>query len=52
VLSLRDVDGHDVAEVCALLDVTPQNQRVLLHRARAAVRVRVADYFDAATGGA
>lgn len=47
VLSLRDVDGHDATEVCALLDITPANQRVLLHRARAAVRARLADYFAA-----
>jgi RNA polymerase sigma-70 factor (ECF subfamily) len=45
VLSLRDVDGHDSAEVCALLSITPENQRVLLHRARAAVRARLAAYF-------
>lgn len=51
VLSLRDVDGHDAAEVCAMLDITPENQRVLLHRARAAVRARVADYFAAAPSG-
>ena len=53
VLSLRDVDGHDSAEVCALLDITPANQRVLLHRARAAVRTRLADYFaePTLTGG-
>ena len=47
VLSLRDVEGHDAAEVCALLEITPANQRVLLHRARAAVRARLADYFAA-----
>jgi RNA polymerase sigma-70 factor (ECF subfamily) len=55
VLSLRDVEGHDAAEVCALLEITPANQRVLLHRARAAVRARLADYFAAEatlTGGA
>jgi RNA polymerase sigma-70 factor (ECF subfamily) len=45
VLSLRDVDGHDSAEVCALLEITAANQRVLLHRARAAVRARLAGYF-------
>jgi len=55
VLSLRDVEGHDAAEVCALLDITPANQRVLLHRARAAVRARLETYFAdsaATTGGA
>jgi len=38
VLVLRDVDGWPANEVCALLDVSTGNQRVLLHRARAAVR--------------
>lgn len=45
VLSLRDVDGHSSAEVCAMLDVSAENQRVLLHRARAAVRARLETYF-------
>lgn len=38
VLVLRDVDGWPADEACALLDVSTGNQRVLLHRARAAVR--------------
>ena len=45
VITLRDVDGYDSDEVCALLDISAGNQRVLLHRARAAVRLRLADYF-------
>ena len=45
VITLRDVEGYDCDEVCTLLDITPANQRVLLHRARAAVRLRLADYF-------
>lgn len=45
VLSLRDVSGHTAQEVCDLLDITPANQRVLLHRARAAVRERLAGYL-------
>jgi RNA polymerase sigma-70 factor (ECF subfamily) len=48
VIALRDVDGFDAAEVCELLDLTPGNQRVLLHRARAAVRAELERYF---TGG-
>jgi DNA-directed RNA polymerase specialized sigma24 family protein len=35
---LRDVDGWPADEVCTALDVSTGNQRVLLHRARAAVR--------------
>ena len=34
VVALRDVDGYDSVEVCALLDVSAANQRVLLHRGR------------------
>jgi RNA polymerase sigma-70 factor (ECF subfamily) len=47
VITLRDIDGCTSAEVCALLDVTAANQRVLLHRARAKVRARLEDYFAA-----
>jgi len=38
VIALRDVAGFEAQEVCALLDITDGNQRVLLHRARARVR--------------
>lgn len=38
VVELRDVHGLDGAEVCMLLDLTPANQRVLLHRGRARLR--------------
>jgi RNA polymerase sigma-70 factor (ECF subfamily) len=38
VMTLRDVDGWDADEVCAALEITPGNQRVLLHRARSRVR--------------
>lgn len=31
VVELRDVHGLDADEVCELLDLTPANQRVLLH---------------------
>lgn len=42
VLVMRDVEGLDAEEVCKLLDLTDANQRVLLHRARTALR-RVLD---------
>lgn len=45
VVSLRDVDGYDADEVCALLDLTAANQRVLLHRGRARIREALAGYF-------
>lgn len=38
VLTLRDIEGLDGDAVCAVLSLTPGNQRVLLHRARATVR--------------
>jgi RNA polymerase sigma-70 factor (ECF subfamily) len=46
VLTLRDVEGVEAEEVCALLDLTPGNQRVLLHRARAKVRDALEQWFD------
>jgi RNA polymerase sigma-70 factor (ECF subfamily) len=49
VLTLRDIDGHDAEDVCALLEISPANQRVLLHRARAVVRGHLERYF--ATSG-
>jgi RNA polymerase sigma-70 factor (ECF subfamily) len=38
VVELRDVHGFDGEAVCELLDLTPANQRVLLHRGRAKLR--------------
>ena len=38
VVTLRDVEGLPSSEVCAILDITEGNQRVLLHRARARIR--------------
>jgi RNA polymerase sigma-70 factor (ECF subfamily) len=46
VLVLRDVEGRPAAEVCALLGVSAGNQRVLLHRARTAVRATLAPHRD------
>ena len=46
VLGLRDVEGWQAAEVCEALAITPANERVLLHRARARVRRELAGYFE------
>ena len=46
VVTLRDLLGFDSAEVCELLDITVANQRVLLHRGRAAVRQVLEDYLE------
>jgi RNA polymerase sigma-70 factor, ECF subfamily len=45
VLTLRDVLGHSSDEVCDLLEISQANQRVLLHRARTAVRAGLATYL-------
>ncbi len=45
VVWLRDVAGFDSDEVCDLLDLTAGNQRVLLHRGRAAVRQALEEYL-------
>jgi RNA polymerase sigma-70 factor (ECF subfamily) len=45
VIELRDVDGYEPEEVCTLLELTPGNQRILLHRARASVRRELELYF-------
>jgi RNA polymerase sigma-70 factor (ECF subfamily) len=46
VLTLRDVEGLGADEVCELLDLSPGNQRVILHRARACVRIELERYFE------
>jgi RNA polymerase sigma-70 factor, ECF subfamily len=45
VITLRDVEGYEPAEVCEILEISAANQRVLLHRARAYVRGRLEAYF-------
>jgi RNA polymerase sigma-70 factor, ECF subfamily len=44
VVTLRDMLEFDSAEVCELLDITVANQRVLLHRGRAAIRQVLEEY--------
>ncbi|WP_235029896.1 RNA polymerase sigma factor [Nonomuraea solani] len=46
VIALRDVEGCTSDEVCEILEISPANQRVLLHRARMAVRGRLAGYYE------
>jgi RNA polymerase sigma-70 factor, ECF subfamily len=45
VVTMRDVSGMSADEVCAALNISPQNQRVLLHRARAILRAALAEYY-------
>lgn len=41
VLLMRDIEGCSAEDTCALLELTPENQRVLLHRARGRIRAMV-----------
>jgi RNA polymerase sigma-70 factor, ECF subfamily len=45
VIELRDVEGWGPEEVCESLGLSQGNQRVLLHRARSAVRAVLEEYF-------
>ena len=49
VVTMRDMLGLDSVEVCDLLEISVANQRVLLHRGRAAVRQVLEDYLREAT---
>jgi RNA polymerase sigma-70 factor (ECF subfamily) len=46
VIALRDVEGWSAEEVCAALEISEVNQRVLLHRARSRVRLALERHFD------
>ncbi len=47
VVTLRDVHGFTADEVCAILHLSPGNQRLLLHRGRAYLRAALEDYYRA-----
>lgn len=49
VVVLRDLLGMDSGEVCDLLEISVANQRVLLHRGRAAVRQVLETYLGEAS---
>jgi RNA polymerase sigma-70 factor (ECF subfamily) len=46
VITLRDIEGWSSEEVCDALDITATHQRVLLHRARSAVRQALEEYLS------
>lgn len=41
VLILRDIEEREAEEACALLEISAENQRVLLHRARGRIRATI-----------
>jgi RNA polymerase sigma-70 factor (ECF subfamily) len=45
VVTLRDVEGYSSEQVCEILEISQANQRVLLHRARAALRTALEGHF-------
>lgn len=51
VVALRDVHGWPAADVCAALDLSEANQRVLLHRGRSRLRAVLERYFSDADSG-
>ena len=46
VIGLRDVEGLSPEEVAAALEISPGNERVLLHRARSRVRRALEEYLE------
>jgi len=46
VFLLRDVEGWSSEDVCNALGISGSNQRVLLHRARHAIRSVLEEYFE------
>jgi len=45
VVTLRDIEGLDSAEVCNVLSISETNQRVLLHRGRSRLRAALERYL-------
>ncbi len=45
VITMRDLEEWDGAEICNALSISQSNQRVLLHRARATVRAALEDHL-------
>lgn len=46
VVTLRDIEGWPPAEICALFGISSANERVLLHRGRAAIRRELGSYLS------
>jgi RNA polymerase sigma-70 factor (ECF subfamily) len=52
IVALRDVEGLPAEEVCELLQLSQENQRVLLHRGRSRLRAALESYLDGDAGAA
>ena len=48
IVGLRDIEGLSGREVCELLELSQENQRVLLHRGRSRLRAVLDGYIDGA----
>ena len=48
---LRDLEGLSTKEAAEVLDVSPSNLKVGLHRARLMLREQLAAYFEQPNGG-
>lgn len=46
IVGLRDIDGLSAEEACGLLELSPENQRVLLHRGRSRLRALLEHYVE------
>lgn len=46
VILLRDIEGLDAEEVCQQLSLSEANQRVILHRARTAIRLAITKHMQ------
>jgi RNA polymerase sigma-70 factor (ECF subfamily) len=47
IVGLRDIEGLSAEEVCDALDLSQENQRVLLHRGRSRLRAALEQYLKA-----
>lgn len=52
IVTLRDIEGFDAAETCAVLGLDTASQLVPLHRAREAIRAAIEEYLDDPVTGA
>ena len=46
VIVLRDIEGFSTAETAQILNLSPSNVKVILHRARLYLRDKLKGYFE------